>query len=87
MLKHKEDRSPNLVGIIFINEESDPDDLNIIKGATIPKHGLLKEVIRGRRSTFLVKEGSFVPPEFNGQRSKWSCGQYAETFALVLLKR
>ena len=79
--------APNLVSIMFTDEEVDPDDLNVIMGATIPKQDELKEEIRRRRYTFLEEEGLFALLGMDKSWDKWMCGQCAETFALVLLKR
>lgn len=67
--------------------------LNVIVGATIPMHKTFKNKIRQKRYVFLDEEGNFCLPGFDGRwwfcgkRAKWPCGQCAETFALVLLKR
>ena len=79
--------APNLVSIMFLDEEVDPDGLNIVMGATIPQSDDFKEVIRKRRYTFLVEEGFFALLGVYESWDRWLCGQCAETFALVLLKR
>lgn len=79
--------APNLVSIMFTNEEIDAGGLNIIMGATIPMHKALKEAIRRRRYILLDQEGFFTLRGIDESWEKWLCGQCAETFALVLLKR
>lgn len=79
--------APNLVSIMFTDEETDADGLNIIMGATIPKHPTLKVKIRQMRYIFLTEEGVFALLGRDESWEKWLCGQCAETFALVLLKR
>ena len=85
--EHAKTTAPNLVSILFIDEEIDADGLNIIMGATIPMHDILKEEIRKKRYTFLVEEGGFELPGMFVSCGKWFWGQCAEIFALVLLRR
>ena len=79
--------APNLVSIMFADEETDADCLNIIMGPTIPRHPTLKDKSRQMRYTFLVQEGFFTLRGLSNCWDRWLCGQFAETFALVLLKR
>ncbi len=79
--------APNQVSIMFTDEEIKADGLNIIIGATIPKHQGLKEAIRRRRYIFLEEMGLFNLLGSDRSWDSWLCGQCAETFALVLLKR
>lgn len=85
--KNAKSVAPNLVSIMFIDEEIEADGLNVIMGATIPKHDKLKEKIRQKRYIFLVEEGGYALLGMDKSWYKWLCGQCAETFALVLLKR
>lgn len=79
--------APRGVSIMFTNEAVNPDGLNIIMGASIPAHDALKDVIRQSRYKLLAQEGSFALLGMYKAWYKWPCGQCAETFALVLLKR
>ena len=79
--------APNLVSIMFTDEEINADGLNIIMGATIPMHRDHKEAIRRERYVFLEKVGLFDLLGSERSWDSWMCGQCAETFALVLLKR
>lgn len=95
----------NLVSITFGDEDEDnppieladslekSQELNVRLDATVPKHRELKNKIRRMRYDFLIEEGKFCLPGFDGRwwfggkRAKWPRGQCAETFALVLLKK
>ena len=58
--------------------------------ATILRHredSGLRKIVRKGRYTSLKEEGYLVISELDGPVSKWLCGQYAEKFALVSLKR
>lgn len=86
-----EDDSKSPIELTERLEES--HGLNVLLGATIPMHKTFKNQIREKRYDFLDEEGNFCLPGrqgrwwFDGKRTKWPCGQCAETFALVLLQR
>lgn len=78
--------APSPVSIMFTDEETDVEGLNIIRGATLPKHKTFKEEIRLSRYDVLAAAG-FALLGKNKSWDRWLCGHCAETFTLVLLKR
>ena len=79
--------APNVVSIMFFDEEVEEDCLNIIMGSTIPILKNLNKRIRDSRYNFLANVGSFSLLGMNASWDKWLCGHCAETFGLVLLRR
>ena len=59
---------------MFIEEETNADDVTVILGTTISKHSILKEKFRERRYTFLLDEGGFALRGMHESWHKWPCG-------------
>ena len=79
--------APNVVSIMFFDEEVEEDCLNVIMGSSIPIHKNFNKRIRESRYNFLANVGSISLLGMNASWDKWLCGHCAETFGLVLLRR